>query len=392
MRFGHLSTWSFDAAAKRCEITIMDAIGAGFFGDGVRAGDIAKILENAKGAETLELILSSPGGDVFEGVAIYNAIARFPAKSKTARIDGLAASIASVIALACDRRVTAKNARWMIHEARYRPCQNLSAKEARKLAEEIDQTNGLMADTYAERTGQKREDVLAWMAEETWMNADLAKARGFTHEIVDGTGKATAHAGHAVFQLFAHVPDDLRTAVPPPAAPATQPQETRMKTLLNFLALADTASEADALAAATKMKAGLETQIESLTALLALTGKSSAAEAAGIIGAWKSEAEKVPGLTQRLAQIEADGEAREVERLIAAANADHRLTPAKEPKAREFLKAHGFKAFTAYIGMLNPEIAPEVKPPVTPVAPVAAPAQAAVFKVLGVDPTPPATK
>lgn len=406
MRFGSRSFSTFFAAGKRGELRIYDVIGSGgIFGpEGVTAKSVADALKDLEGATELDVFINSPGGDLWEGTAIYTQLERFPAK-KTVHVDGLCASMASIIAMVGDRIVTAKNARWMIHEARVFPFQSLSAKDARNLAERLDENNGLMADVYAKRTKCDREKVLGWMSAETWMTASEAKARGFTDEVSgDDAAQATAHAGHPIFACFAHAPDDLRerSAAPPPPPPADpappKKESINMNRLALLLGLAETASADDIHAALVKRietaSAGAS-QLAALrtehAALLTLTGKTTAAEATGVIQAWKEGAEKVPALTSKLAAIEEKAQADKVEQLIASAKADHRLTPADEPKARDFLKTHGFAAFEAYMGMLHPVVDGSARrPPEDPPAGgTKTPAQVAVFKALGVDPNPP---
>ncbi len=162
------------------KLFIYDVIGVDWFG-GIAAKDVAKALETMSDVDSLEIYVNSPGGDVFEGVAIYNIIRRFD-KPKTVFVDGLAASAASLIALAGDKRVTAKNAMWMIHNPWTIALGN--ANDFRKVADELDKISGTMVETYIERTGQKKVDIVKWLEEETWMTAQEARDRGFTNEIL----------------------------------------------------------------------------------------------------------------------------------------------------------------------------------------------------------------
>jgi ATP-dependent Clp protease, protease subunit len=346
VRFGASSYTRFDAAAKRGEIFIYDSIGSGFFEGGVNPADIAEALKELTGVAELEILVNSPGGNVFDGMAIYNLLARFPAK-KTTRIDGLAASIASVIALAGDKRVTAKNARWMVHEAR--TFRGGTAADMRKAAEELEGVTGAMADTYVERTGMKREEVLKLMNAETWMDAEDAKKFGFSHETTDGAGKPTAHAGHPILAYFAHTPDALRVVpavepVPPsPAEPAPEEKHIMFKTVLQFLGLAETGSEADVLAALTKRDAATTTQIATKDAqITALT-----TEKANLV------AESVK-LAAQVTELKTASEKAEMDSLIKLGLSERKITPAIEP----VLRAAGIVHLKAFLEKAPPVVDP----------------------------------
>ena len=161
------------------ELYLYDVIGADFFG-GITSRDVQASLASMGAVRQLDVYLNSPGGDVFEGIAIGNLLARHPATT-TIHVDGLAASIASVIAMAGKRIVMAPNAMVMIHDPWMVAMGG--AEDLRKAASTLDQVAGTIAQTYASRTGQATEDVRAWMADETWMDAALALERGFADAV-----------------------------------------------------------------------------------------------------------------------------------------------------------------------------------------------------------------
>lgn len=179
------------AAAKRggvAEIYIYEAIGRDDFfqSNGIAPEDIVAAVKDAKGADELAIHVNSPGGFVFDGVTIYNAIRSFGGK-RTVYVDGLAASIASIIALAGDRVVTNEGALWMIHDPSGGVLSFGTADQieddARKTVNELRKIRETLLDIYINNTGQTMSDLSAWMAAETWMTAAEAKARGFTDEI-----------------------------------------------------------------------------------------------------------------------------------------------------------------------------------------------------------------
>lgn len=200
-----LGTKFFARAAETAgELYILDDIGPW----AITAQDVSKALIEMKGCKTLAIYINSPGGVVSDGVAIYNMLVRNAAK-KTVYVEGVAASIASIIAMAGDKIVTAKNAMWMIHEPMAFVGGN--SDDMRKAAEALDKMRATLIDTYAARTKQSKDDLSTWMAAETWMNADEAKARGFTDEIGDLQTKAQADAkAFSMLKQFNKVPDALR--------------------------------------------------------------------------------------------------------------------------------------------------------------------------------------
>jgi ATP-dependent Clp protease protease subunit len=201
------------------EIYIYDVIGDGFFG-GVSAKDVVAALEQIKkdGAKILNVYVNSPGGSVFDGLAIYNAIKRFDGQ-KNFYIDGLAASAGSFIPMAGDRIISAKNAMWMIHDPFGFAVGN--AADMRKQADMLDQVAGTLVQTYADRTKGNADDIRKWMADETWMDSATALERGFCDEILadddEEEGDATAQAFPLV-DTFKNAPQSLRASARAPAA------------------------------------------------------------------------------------------------------------------------------------------------------------------------------
>jgi ATP-dependent Clp protease protease subunit len=169
----------------RGSLYIYDIIGLDWWtGTGITGKSVAEELAGlkAKGAKAVDVYVNSPGGDIFEAKAIFAELRRFDGERKV-HVDGIAASAASFIAMAGDHITTAPAATWMIHEVWARVAG--TAADHRKLADVLDIENQAFAQTYAARSKQKVEDVMAWMSAETWMNADTAKARGFTDSIAE---------------------------------------------------------------------------------------------------------------------------------------------------------------------------------------------------------------
>jgi ATP-dependent Clp protease, protease subunit len=191
-------------AGKRGEIYVYDAIGRSFFDDGVSAKSFAESLNALGNVSALDLYINSPGGSVFEGLAIYNQIKRF-AGEKIVHIDGIAASIASVIAMAGDEVRIAANGTIMIHDPWGMAMG--TADEMRKTADSLDKTRDVLLENYIARTGGKREEISAWMSAETWMNADEAVERGFATSKVE---EKQFSAAFPMLEKFNKVPERLR--------------------------------------------------------------------------------------------------------------------------------------------------------------------------------------
>ncbi len=179
------------------EVFIYDEIG----GFGISATDFVKDLRMHKGKD-VSLRLNTPGGDVFGGQIIYNALKEHGGKVTT-YIDGVAASIGSVIALAGDTVKMADNAFFMIHN----PFAILAgdADELRKKANLLDKIKGTMANTYADKSGKDLDTINTWMNDETWFTAVEAKDAGFCDEI---SGEAKVAACFDL-SIYAHTPQKL---------------------------------------------------------------------------------------------------------------------------------------------------------------------------------------
>lgn len=267
------------AGTGAAEVWVYDEIG--WFG--VSAQDFVRELTTIK-ADKIDLHISSPGGDVFDGLAIYQALRNHPAQVTT-YVDSLAASAASFIAMAGDVRVIAPHAQMMIHEA-WGMCVG-NAAEMAKMQDELDRLSANLAGIYAKRAGGDAETWRAAMRAETWYSAEEAVAAGLADRVQEDT-KATAADGDGPPQnrwdlsIFAYAgrekapppmlprpvalapavePGDITTPEPDGPAPVlpaaepeqpTEPKEDPVSDLSEFrsrLGLDDTADEAAILAA-----------------------------------------------------------------------------------------------------------------------------------------------
>lgn len=176
---------------QSAEVFIMGDIGESWWGESVTAADFVKEIA-ALDVTAMTVRINSYGGSVSDGLAIYNALRRHKASVTTA-IDGVAMSIASLIAMAGDEVEMAENAIMMIHA----PWGGLygNSKEMREYADVLDKMAGAMATSYAARSGKSIEDMLALLTdgEDHYYTADEALAEGF----VTATTPALAIAASA---------------------------------------------------------------------------------------------------------------------------------------------------------------------------------------------------
>lgn len=196
--------WRVSNAAEQPEIALYDEIG--FWG--TTAADFREEVMAIK-AERITLKLNSPGGDVFDGIAIFNTLKAHPAAIDVV-VDGIAASAASFIAMAGDTVKMSRHSMMMIHEAwgfAMGP-----AADMRKAADMLDRLTGEIASMYAERSKVAKDVWLGRMADETWFSDQEAVDAGLADEVLG------AEAPKNVFDLsmFRNAPRQLRESAPEP--------------------------------------------------------------------------------------------------------------------------------------------------------------------------------
>lgn len=166
------------ASGEETELLLYGEIG----GWGISAESFMAALKQVPANHRINLRIYSPGGSVFDGNVIFNALQRHPGGVVT-HIDGLAASMASVVALAGKPVKMASNALYMIH--------NVSggahgdAEDLRKTADLIEKIQQTIVDAYTKRTGKSADEIAKMMDEETWFTAAEAKEHGFVDEVTE---------------------------------------------------------------------------------------------------------------------------------------------------------------------------------------------------------------
>ena len=209
----HSRSWfSIQAKAEsdQADVLIYDYIGWG----GVTAADFAKELKSVT-AKTINVRINTPGGDVFDGLAIFNGLKAHGAQIHV-KVDGIAASIGSIIAMAGHSITMGESAFIMVHNPWAMSIGN--AADMREMAAILDKVGGSLADIYAKRAEVSAEQAQAWMDAETWFTAQEAKEAGLADSVQGGdTAKA---ANQFDLSGYAKVPKALTEPIP-----NTQPDE-----------------------------------------------------------------------------------------------------------------------------------------------------------------------
>lgn len=208
------------AEAGVTRVDVYDDIGGGGWLDGgLTAKSFAAQLEDVRGA--LDVHINSGGGDVFDGIAISQAIRAHKGKVTTV-VDGIAASIASVIAQAGGQRVVQPGAMVMIHDA-FGACIG-NAAEMTKMAETLGQVSDNIAGIYASRAGGTAESWRDSMRAETWYTADEAVAAGLADRVGDGDAQLPDGLDLAAFAM---VPGRIAAAMLHARPKAARPKGAR---------------------------------------------------------------------------------------------------------------------------------------------------------------------
>lgn len=182
-----LDKWAEDASGIRAVeqgdnvITMFDVVGEDYWsGGGITAKRVASQLR-AIGDRPVEVQINSPGGDMFEGIAIYNVLREHP-QPITVKVMGMAASAASIIAMAGDRIEIGAASFLMIHNCWVIAIGN--RHDMAETAEWLAPFDQAMVDLYAAKTGRDVKDIAKWMDAETYMSGSQAIERGFADELL----------------------------------------------------------------------------------------------------------------------------------------------------------------------------------------------------------------
>lgn len=227
------SWYSIKAASDgaSANISIYEEIG----GWGITAQQFSEDLKALGAVSHINLHIHSPGGDVFDGIAIYNLLSKHPAKV-TVNIDGLAASMASVIAMAGDRIVMPENAMMMIHKPW--GISGGNANEMRDYAELLDKVESVLIPAYARKTGKSAESLATMLEDETWMDGRECVAQGFADELLPAVS-AMARLESKRIEDFEHMPNSLKGMISSPKGSTSSavPEHTRINGIKDLFAM-----------------------------------------------------------------------------------------------------------------------------------------------------------
>lgn len=180
-------------------ITILEFIGEDMWGDGVSPARIAAALRDIGSNNPVTVLINSPGGDMFDGIAIYSLLKEHRGRV-TVKIIGMAASAASIIAMAGDEIQIARAGFFMIHNAWFCACGN--RHEFREFAEYLEPFDRAMSDVYQDRTGLSENEIDGMMDRESWIGGTEAIEKGFADGYLEsesvyeddvGSDRAAAH-------------------------------------------------------------------------------------------------------------------------------------------------------------------------------------------------------
>jgi ATP-dependent protease ClpP protease subunit len=197
------AVYNFQRRDNGAEVLLYDALGR----EGVTSKQFIQDLQAMQG-EDVTLRINSPGGDVFEGVAIYNALRSYAGRVHVV-VDSLAASAASVVAMAGGDIVMAANAMMMIHDPFTLTIG--TADDHRRQSDLLDQVAEPLVAAYVEQTGASATRIRQMMKAETWMDAPTALRLGFADEIASPDVQPAA-AAEFDLSVYGQVPECLKVA------------------------------------------------------------------------------------------------------------------------------------------------------------------------------------
>jgi len=204
------------------EIFLYEDIG-GFFG--ITADSFVKEVKSMGKINDITLRINSNGGNVFDGLAIHNYLKSHEARV-VVEVDGLAASIASIIAMAGDDIRMAGNAWMMIHDPWI--VTGGTAEELRTTADTMDGVRDTLLNTYVARSGADKSVISDMMRKETWLNASEAREYG----LADNVGEHLAIAASVHKEWFPNAPEELQNAVEVEAEEESAPDLDYVKGVL----------------------------------------------------------------------------------------------------------------------------------------------------------------
>jgi ATP-dependent Clp endopeptidase proteolytic subunit ClpP len=219
------------AAGGQAEIMIYDEIGY----RGITAKKFVSDLKNISDATSINLRINSPGGDVFDGIAIYNALKGLGIPITT-YIDGLAASMASVIAMVGNPVIMPENAMMMVHKPW--GASSGDANAMRDYADLLDKVESVLIPAYTAKTGKSHDEIAALLEEETWLSGAECVAHGFADQLIESV-RAMACIESKRIEEFERMPESLKGMITSPKASTTTttPEQIRLTGIKDIFAM-----------------------------------------------------------------------------------------------------------------------------------------------------------
>lgn len=297
--------------AAAAEIYIYGDIGESWYEETVSAAQFVRDL-NALDAQAITVRINSIGGSVPDGLAIFNAMRRHPA-TITTEVDGMAFSIASLIAMAGDKVHMADNAMLMIHAPWTYAAGN--AAELREMADQLDTWAAAMSTSYAARTGDQPA-MLALLTDgkDHYYTAAEALEAKFVDAVTDPMPVAASAARDLPLSRFRSLPASLQTAGTPAAAAAPSADEESMKNLRTHVLLA-------AIGAAGAAAAGGGSATPAAPAAAPTAAAATVPDAAAILAADKARRESIRAAFGPHLHVEG------VQAMLQQCEDDHAVTP-----------------------------------------------------------------
>lgn len=192
--------WQFrNQAGSAVELLLYGDISqTSWWGDEVTPKQFADELSNLGALDTITVRINSGGGDVFAAQTIGNLLEQHPAQV-TAKIDGLCASAATIVACHCAKVVAANDSTYMVHPVKMGAYGYYNAEELQKYIEALAAIKESIVNLYVKKTGRTKDEVTAWMDATSWWTSEEAKTNGFVDELVDEEKPTVENRGGVLF-------------------------------------------------------------------------------------------------------------------------------------------------------------------------------------------------
>ena len=328
------SRFTCAASQRNADIHVYGSIGVDWYGDGIDPTAFCKAVD-ALDVDTINVLVNSPGGDAFGGIAMANALRRSKAHV-TVTVDGLAASAASMVAMGGDDLVMGRNSMLMIHDA-----SGLCVGNAADMAEAaalLGKLSDSYADAYAEKAGSDRASMRELMRAETWLTPAEAVDAGLADR-VDVKASTSATASFDLRSFFASAP--ISTA---PAAttipPGSSPEDTTTRKESDM---------SDTLKAALCERLGIKAELDEAGVIAALDEvlseqadtnpepKATAVAPEGTVLVDETAFAELQAKAKRADEAEKAATAQRRDQIIADAKTAGKITPTTEDRFRALL-------------------------------------------------------